>query len=66
MIFNGAAIVSEKYNDLYGFCDMLDAFDLLEHRGEYKLLMVQNGVPNNQESETLMKRVKLRIKVSQI
>lgn len=62
LIFNGAAIVSEKYNDLYGFCDMLDAFDLLEHRGEYKLLMVQNGVPNNQESETLMKRVKLRIK----
>ena len=62
MIFNGAAIVSEKYNDLYGFCDMLDAFDLLEHRGGYKLLMVQNGVPNNKESEALMKRVKLRIK----
>lgn len=44
ILFNGALVFSERYSDLYGFGDALDAYFLLKKRGfSVKLLMVVNG-----------------------
>ena len=61
LIFNGAAIVDNEWDDLYGFDDMVTAFKALASRGRYKLLMILNGEPKNKRSEELIKRIKSRI-----
>lgn len=61
LIFNGAAVVNDEWNDLYGFEDMVAAFKALESRGQYRLLMILNGTPKNRRGEELIKKIKVLI-----
>ena len=61
LIFNGAAVVNDEWDDLYGFKDMVAAFKALETRGDYRLLMILNGAPKNRRGEELIKEIKDQI-----
>lgn len=58
LIFNGAAIVDENWNDLYGFMDMIKAYQKLKERGHYRLLMILNGMPKGKAAKNLVLKVK--------
>ena len=61
LIFNGAAVVNDEWDDLYGFKDMVAAFKALETRGDYRLLMILIGAPKNRREEELIKEIKDQI-----
>lgn len=63
ILFNGALVFSERYSDLYGFGDALDAYFLLKKRGfSIKLLMVVNGGCSSEIQCDFLKNLKCKVR----